>query len=377
MLGKIDRWLISSLHRINVLQRLERVEHTQTDTLLPAVDDLQKAQKEAIFPNLQKLEDNQKNSLFPRLQDVEKTLNESVAPGLKDLKKAHDESTLPRIGNLEKTLNESVAPDLHNLEKNMDESIVPWLHNLEKNMDESIVPWLHNLEKDLDESIRPWNHNLQSAVEKLQSDISDVSIKTENLYFDRFGDLNIDYLEFENHFRGPVEDIKKRFNLYLPHFLGCSKVLDIGCGRGEMISLLKENGINAQGVDCCPEMVAFCKDQGLDVELQDAFAYLASQPDDSWDGIFMGQVAEHLGTRNFIKLTELCRAKLRKDGIFLYETLNPENMDSMKWFYMDFTHVYPIHPVSAAYILQQKGWRKIERVDTCYPDVDYALLCKK
>ena len=265
-------------------------------------------------------------------------------------------------------------------------------------MNDSVLPWLHNLQTSYEESILPWDSHLQAACEELQmglanacvdinelqniarrvdDSISKVAGKTERLYFDRYGDLDIDYLDFENQFRGSMEDIKERFRVYLPYFSGCSNVLDLGCGRGEMLSLLRDNGIVGKGIDLCPEMVDFCRGQGLDVELNDALDYLAAQPDDTFDGIFIGQVVEHLGTRTFLRLTDLCLAKLKKDAVMVYETLNPENLEFLKWFYMDFTHVYPIHPVSAAYILRQKGWRQVERIETTHSDVDYAILARK
>jgi SAM-dependent methyltransferase len=51
-------------------------------------------------------------------------------------------------------------------------------------------------------------------------------------------------------------------------------VLDIGCGRGELLDLLAEVGVPAGGVDLDASMLARCEAKGLDVELGDAVAVL-------------------------------------------------------------------------------------------------------
>ena len=64
------------------------------------------------------------------------------------------------------------------------------------------------------------------------------------------------YRAFEDRFRGSEELIRGRLSLYLPlieliatNTGEARKALDIGCGRGEWLTLLKENGWHAVGVD--------------------------------------------------------------------------------------------------------------------------------
>src|SRR5581483_984455 len=93
--------------------------------------------------------------------------------------------------------------------------------------------------------------------------------------------LPFDYGRFAERFRGDESYVKAGQQFYLPYFEGCRNVLDIGCGRGEFLKMMRDAGIPAKGIELGPESVAFCKSEGLDVELADAFTYLASLPEES------------------------------------------------------------------------------------------------
>ncbi|MEG0615697.1 MAG: methyltransferase domain-containing protein, partial [Oscillospiraceae bacterium] len=92
---------------------------------------------------------------------------------------------------------------------------------------------------------------------------------------------NFDYFLFESKFRGSSEDIRKRQIRYLPYFSGKNNVLDLGCGRGEFLEFLGENGISAKGVDILPENIYCCEKKKLDVTLGDGISYLSSCEDGS------------------------------------------------------------------------------------------------
>ena len=102
------------------------------------------------------------------------------------------------------------------------------------------------------------------------------------------------YVGFEDRFRGSREEIRSRLEAYVPIFRGASDVLDIGCGRGEFLNLLREHGIGGRGLDLNHEMVEVCRTQGLEAVEGDALGYLRSLPDQSLGGMFAAQVAEHL-----------------------------------------------------------------------------------
>src|ERR1700736_4197878 len=108
------------------------------------------------------------------------------------------------------------------------------------------------------------------------------------------GPIAIDWLRFADRFRGSEESVKQRHRLYAERFAGQSSVLDLGCGRGELLEVLREAGISARGVDLHEESLALCAAKGLEVEKADLFQYLDSLPDSSLGGVICAQVVEHL-----------------------------------------------------------------------------------
>jgi 2-polyprenyl-3-methyl-5-hydroxy-6-metoxy-1,4-benzoquinol methylase len=150
--------------------------------------------------------------------------------------------------------------------------------------------------------------------------------------------------EFEDLFRGPREFIAERQSVYLPFFQGMQHVVDLGSGRGEFLDLLREHGIDAVGVDLNEMLVELCRDRGLKVELADGVEYLEHLPEQSLDAIFSAQFIEHVEPSQLAHLLELAYAKLRPNGLFIAETVNPESYQALKTFHVDLTHQHPIYP---------------------------------
>lgn len=172
---------------------------------------------------------------------------------------------------------------------------------------------------------------------------------------------SLDYYLFELRHRGSPEDIAARQTLYLDYFREGQHVLDIGCGRGEFIALLREHGIDARGVDIDPEMVAHCEAQGLPVEHADALSYLPTLPDASLDGVFMAQVVEHLAPAELVRLLRSCRQKLAPGGTLIAETINPTCVYAFVQYYlMDPSHVQPLHPATLRFMLEDAGFWQVE-----------------
>jgi O-antigen chain-terminating methyltransferase len=166
------------------------------------------------------------------------------------------------------------------------------------------------------------------------------------------------YFLFEERFRGSWEEIKKRQESFLPYFEGCTQVLDIGCGRGEFLEILREHRIFGIGVDVDADMVNSCLSRQLDVHQSDAIAFLETIEDESLDGIFMDQVVEHLEPGYLIRILALCYQKLKSGYYIVIETVNPLSFFSFVNFYIDMTHKRPVHPETLQYILMAAGFRE-------------------
>src|SRR5262245_34051023 len=169
------------------------------------------------------------------------------------------------------------------------------------------------------------------------------------------------YVRFEDRHRGSREEIRHRQRAYLDLFAGAGRVLDVGCGRGEFLELCREAGIEAQGIDVDPAMVARCREAGLAAEQVDALAYLEGVPDASLGGIFCAQVIEHIPPEALIALVRLAHRKLRPGGVLLCETPNPACLTVFSGaFYVDLSHLKPIHPEAARFVLEAAGFREVD-----------------
>ena len=179
-----------------------------------------------------------------------------------------------------------------------------------------------------------------------------------------------DYARFEERFRGDEAYVSESQNFYLPYFQNCRRVVDLGCGRGEFLSRLREQGVQASGVDAHPDAVATCREKHLDVEHGDLLAFLSRQPDESIDGIFCAHVVEHLPTDLVPGLMFLANQKLGPDGILAIETPNPACLATFAGdFYLDPTHSRPVPSQQLHFYLREAGFSDIE-VHEIHPAAD-------
>jgi O-antigen chain-terminating methyltransferase len=173
--------------------------------------------------------------------------------------------------------------------------------------------------------------------------------------------LGLDYARFAERFRGSEEYVKTGQRVYLPHFAACREVLDIGCGRGEFLEHMREAGVPARGIDLSAESVALCRSKGLEAETADLFAYLASLPEASLDGIFCSQVVEHLDPARLPEMIRLAASRLEPNGAIAIETPNPECLAIFAThFYLDPTHTRPVPHALLRFYMEEFGINRIE-----------------
>src|ERR671930_208567 len=167
-----------------------------------------------------------------------------------------------------------------------------------------------------------------------------------------------DYFAFEARMRGRSEEIRERQRAYVDDFRDAAPVLDVGCGRGELVGLLREAGVEVRGVDADADMVAFARGEGLPVEQADLLAHLESLQDGSLGGVFAGQVVEHLPPPALVRLLQLAAAKLRPGGLFVAETINPLSPLALRYYFSDLTHAQPLVPETLELLARQAGFRE-------------------
>ena len=222
----------------------------------------------------------------------------------------------------------------------------------------------YNMVENISDELTIANDRLRRIERKLNEGLN-VDLNTPTIdrlvAEDKANHYDFDYFLFEQRFRGSREDIKERQEIYIPYFAGKSDVLDFGCGRGEFVELLLENGVTTQGIDLNPDMVAYCQDRGLPVIEVDGITYLHSQEDNSLGGLFAAQVIEHLKPYQMIDLIRLAYKKLQPNACILLETINVQALYGyLNYFYMDLSHERPVHPETLKFILEAEGFNNIQ-----------------
>ena len=195
--------------------------------------------------------------------------------------------------------------------------------------------------------------------------------------------FDADYVSFEDQFRGTRAEIKERQRIYLPHIRNAGvgtkqfpqfPVLDIGCGRGEWLELLKDENFVAMGVDRNRILVEECRGLGLEVVEGDAVEYLRSVPDISIGAVTGFHIIEHLPFDSLVALLDETVRVLTPGGISIFETPNPENIlvGAFKYYY-DPTHRNPLPPVSTQFLFESRGLSRVE-ILRLHPDNSTSRL---
>ena len=157
------------------------------------------------------------------------------------------------------------------------------------------------------------------------------------------------YRAFEDKYRGSRELIKSRLRVYLPfvellkNLDGLCFAVDLGCGRGEWLELLRDAGVSAQGIDLDEGMLDDCRELGLSIKIGEAISYLKGLPDESHYVVSGFHLAEHLPFSELQTLVQEALRVLKPAGLLILETPNPENIVvGTTKFYFDPTHQRPI-----------------------------------
>jgi SAM-dependent methyltransferase len=172
---------------------------------------------------------------------------------------------------------------------------------------------------------------------------------------------SVTYVAFEDRFRGAEAEIRRRVEDYVPILAEASDVVDIGCGRGELLTLLGERGVSARGVDVNAAMIALCRSHGLQAEEGDALAFLDRQPDGTIGGLIAVQVVEHFTPPYLIRFLQTAFHKMRPGAPLILETINPSCwMAFFETYLRDPTHRQPIHPETLKYLVEASGFTRAD-----------------
>jgi O-antigen chain-terminating methyltransferase len=187
------------------------------------------------------------------------------------------------------------------------------------------------------------------------------------------------YVSLEDVLRGTPDEIKEQVKIYLPvlHDAGITKdVLDVGCGRGELLEVLRDAGVQAKGIDTNRVQVERCQALSLDVVEREAVDYLRSLPGESLHAVTALHFAEHLPFESLVSFLDEVGRVLRPGGLVILETPNPENLlvGSCN-FYLDPTHRNPIPIATMELLVQARGFADLQ-VLRLHPVADAQIEVK-
>jgi predicted nucleic acid-binding Zn-ribbon protein len=174
------------------------------------------------------------------------------------------------------------------------------------------------------------------------------------------------YYTLENLFRGEPAEIEKRQSLYLPYIAEAndrakgSFFLDLGCGRGEFLTLLRQNKLPAKGVDINRLTIDKLKTEGYDAVLSDGLAFMEGLEDNALKGLTLFQVIEHLDFDYLKSLLASTVKKISRDGLIILESVNPHCPEALGSFYLDPTHLRPFSPEMVKILLEWYGFKNVQ-----------------
>ena len=178
--------------------------------------------------------------------------------------------------------------------------------------------------------------------------------------------LDAFYVSFEDRFRGPRSDIANRLRFYLP-FLRAAKagsatcpILDLGCGRGEWLELLRDENLTGSGVDLNAAMCRQCAEHELAVVHGDALQHLRSMATGGCGAVTGFHIIEHLPFDVLMMVLAETYRVLQPGGLAIFESPNCKNLIvGASTFNIDPTHRNPVFPETARFMLERTGFERV------------------
>jgi SAM-dependent methyltransferase len=194
-------------------------------------------------------------------------------------------------------------------------------------------------------------HSIDRSSQQLREEVRRLEGELLKLQSDRF----------QNTVRAMEYATQEHLSPYVEFFRNASAVVDLGCGRGEFLELLKDAGITAYGVDSDEEACAAALRKGLKVFDEDVFEHLAELPERSLGGVFSARLIEFLPPNQLAKLVELCSSRIKPGGVLVLETTNPDSKHGYgRVTNLDRTHLRMISPELMVSILQSNSFGEVK-----------------
>jgi len=320
-------------------------------------------QMEKAFQEVHKRIEIEKESLHDRIsqtgQSLHKRIEDEMASGYRVMETLKQDLGY-RMDVERKLIHDRLGETVQNLHKRIDD---------EKKGIMDSLPGLGLLETKIQEAKDHANMLVDLIARGLKGLEEKTTPRSIFRLYQEHNSVNDDiYFMLEKNFRGTDESIQERQNFYRAllsehHEKMADKegfYLDVGSGRGELLKLLGDNNIPARGVDISPEMVEYSRAKGLSVHQGDGNEFLRALPDDHLRGVIALQFIEHLAIRDLFDFIALTYTRLKPGGIMILETINPESVYALRWFYMDYTHNRPLPAPLVQFFFLMARFREVE-----------------
>jgi len=249
-----------------------------------------------------------------------------------------------------------------------------------KLMDERSIENHIDIKNDLAQQQQLIDFSLDDVKDQLPKFLKSEQLPRQSLINQNTRLVDSFYIALEDKFRGSQEEIIERLKVYLPRItqakIGTQNlpILDLGCGRGEWLELLRDEGYVTRGLDINQLMLDQCKTRGLDVIEADALTYLKSQPDASLGAVTGFHLIEHLPFPVLINLIEESFRVLQPGGLVIFETPNPQNvLVGTHNFYIDPSHLKPLPSALVKFMLEHSGLQPVEIINLHPYDESFKL----
>jgi len=257
--------------------------------------------------------------------------------------------------------NQQIADFINGLSARFEEATAKH-HQLQRLLDEHKTT-TQEIEPRITDRINTEKQLIQYRLKEIRDHLQQLEAWIEELQ--KRGQIHDDelYVALEDRFRGSREDIKKRFETYLPYVetVRDGLLIDLGSGRGEWLELLREAGITARGVEQNRISIEKGRERGLEIVDGDALAHLRTLPDASVAAVTGFHIIEHVPIDALVRLLDEVMRVLRAGGLVIFETPNPENvLVGSNFFYLDPTHHHPLPSELMEFLLESRGFKRVE-----------------
>ncbi len=175
-------------------------------------------------------------------------------------------------------------------------------------------------------------------------------------------------------FRGSELEIRHRLDHYLDALRAAPPVLDLGCGRGELLLMLRDAGVEGSGVEGDAAVAEAARRRGLAVIEGDVLDALRGLPEGSQGSVTAIHLFEHLTPDRLLAVLAEVRRVLRPGGLLIAECPNPHSLRvGAALFWIDPTHNRPLMPETLELYLATSGF-DVERREPLHPFPDDQLF---